>query len=99
MQNKLVEQRNEFDNIFHSIRDGVITYDTDLHIHFTNSSLLKMLHLPSEAGGRVYEGMMAGSIFNIYNEGQDILHKMLKQGGQHRGERADTSGFFYERGA
>jgi len=65
VQNKLVEQRNEFDNIFHSIRDGVITYDTDLHIHFTNSSLLKMLHLPSEAGGRVYEGMMAGSIFNI----------------------------------
>ena len=57
----------------------MITYDTDLHIHFTNSSLLKMLHLPSEAGGRVYEGMMAGSIFNIYNEGQDILHKMLKQ--------------------
>lgn len=79
VQNKLVEQRNEFDNISHSIRDGVITYDTDLHIHFTNSSLLKMLHLPSEAGGRVYEGMMAGSIFNIYNEGQDILHKMLKQ--------------------
>lgn len=79
VQNKLVEQRNEFDNIFHSIRDGVITYDTDLHIHFTNSSLLKMLHLPSEAGGRVYEGRMAGSIFNIYNEGQDILHKMLKQ--------------------
>lgn len=79
VQNKLVEQRNEFDNIFHSIRDGVITYDTDLHIHFTNSSLLKMLHLPSEAGGRIYEGMMAGSIFNIYNEGQDILHKMLKQ--------------------
>jgi len=36
VQNKLVEQRNEFDNVFHSIRDGVITYDTDLHIHFTN---------------------------------------------------------------
>ena len=66
VQNKLVEQRNEFDNIFHSIRDGVITYDTDLHIHFTNRSLLKMLHLPSESGGRNYEGMMAGSIFKIY---------------------------------
>ena len=78
-QTPLLVQNKLFDNIFHSIRDGVITYDTDLHIHFTNSSLLKMLHLPSEAGGRVYEGMMAGSIFNIYNEGQDILHKMLKQ--------------------
>ena len=30
VQNKLVEQRNEFDNVFHSIRDGVITYDTCL---------------------------------------------------------------------
>lgn len=79
VQNKLVEQRNEFDNVFHSIRDGVITYDTDLHIHFTNRSLLRMLHLPYESGGRFYEGMMAGSIFNIYNEGQDILHKMLKR--------------------
>ncbi len=79
VQNKLVEQRNEFDNVFHSIRDGVITYDTDLHIHFTNRSLLRMLHLPYESGGRFYEGMMAGSIFNIYHEGQNILHKMLKQ--------------------
>ncbi|GAA6256540.1 ABC transporter substrate binding protein [Bacteroides sp. f07] len=79
VQNKLVEQRNEFDNVFHSIRDGVITYDTDLHIHFTNRSLLRMLHLPYESGGRFYEGMMAGSIFNIYNEGQDILHEMLKR--------------------
>ncbi|MDE6986135.1 MAG: PAS domain-containing protein, partial [Bacteroides acidifaciens] len=79
VQNKLVEQRNEFDNVFHSIRDGVITYDTDLHIHFTNRSLLRMLHLPYESGGRFYEGMVAGSIFNIYHEGQNILHKMLKQ--------------------
>ena len=79
VQNKLVEQRNEFDNVFHSIRDGVITYDTDLHIHFTNRSLLQMLHLPYESGGRFYEGMMAGSIFKVYYNGQDILHKMLKQ--------------------
>lgn len=79
VQNKLVEQRNEFDNVFHSIRDGVITYDTDLHIHFTNRSLLRMLHLPYESGGRYHEGMMAGSIFKIYYNGQDILHEMLKQ--------------------
>lgn len=79
VQNKLVEQRNEFDNVFHSIRDGVITYDTDLHIHFTNRSLLEMLHLPSNSGGRVYEGMMAGSIFEIYHNGRDILNRMLKE--------------------
>lgn len=79
VQNKLVEQRNEFDNVFHSIRDGVITYDTDLHIHFTNRSLLQMLHLPSDSGGRLYEGMMAGSIFRIFHNGQDILRKMLQE--------------------
>lgn len=79
VQNKLVEQRNEFDNVFHSIRDGVITYDTDLHIHFTNRSLLEMLHLPSDAGGRLYEGMMYGNIFEIYYNGQDILEKMLRE--------------------
>ena len=38
-----------------------------------------MLHLPYESGGRFYEGMMAGSIFKIYYNGQDILHSMLKQ--------------------
>ena len=78
VQNKLVEQRNEFDNVFHSIRDGVITYDTDLHIHFTNRSLLQMLHLPYDSKC-FYEGMMAGSIFKIYYNGRDILHSMLKQ--------------------
>lgn len=79
VQNRLVEQRNEFDNVFHSIRDGVITYDVDLHIHFTNCSLLQMLHLPCESGGRQYEGMMASSIFKIYSGGQEILRQMLKQ--------------------
>ena len=53
----------------------IITYDTDLHIHFTNRSLLQMLHLPFDIGGRVYEGMMAGSIFKIYHNGQDILQQ------------------------
>lgn len=79
VQNKMVEQRNEFDNIFHSIRDGVITYDTDLHIHFTNRSLLKMLHLPYDSMSRPYEGMTAGSIFQIFYNGQDILHSILKE--------------------
>lgn len=78
VQNRLVEQRNEFDNVFHSIRDGVITYDTDFHIHFTNRSLLRMLHLPQEGDHRPYEGMVAGSIFKIYHDGREILYDMLK---------------------
>lgn len=79
IQNRLVAQRDEFDNVFHSIRDGVITYDTDFRIHFTNRSLLKMLHLPKDEATRPYEGLPAGSIFKIYNNGKEILRPMLKQ--------------------
>ena len=45
IQNRLVEQRDEFDNIFCSIRDGLITYDTDFRIHFVNRALMLMLEL------------------------------------------------------
>lgn len=79
IQNRLVAQRDEFDNVFHSIRDGVITYDTDLHIHFTNRSLLEMLHLPVGSEARPYEGLTAGSIFKIYLEGKDILQDILNK--------------------
>ncbi|MEY8705966.1 ABC transporter substrate binding protein [Bacteroides faecichinchillae] len=79
VQNKMVEQRNEFDNIFHSIRDGVITYDINLNIHFTNRSLLKMLHLPYDTPARPYEGMPAGSIFKIFYNGEEILRDMLNE--------------------
>lgn len=79
VQNRLVAQRNEFDNVFHSIREGVITYDTDFRIHFTNLSLLRMLHLPLDVTIRPYEGLPAGSIFKIYSNGKDVLHEMLKE--------------------
>ena len=66
-----MEQRDEFDNIFCSIRDGLITYDTDLRIHFVNRPLLQMLGLSSETyTSRFYEGQMAGSIFRIYMNGE-----------------------------
>ena len=57
----------------------MITYDTDFRIHFTNRSLLKMLHLPKDEAARPYEGLPAGSIFKIYNNGKEILRPMLKQ--------------------
>ena len=79
VQSRLVAQRDEFDNIFHSIRDGVITYDTDYNIHYTNRSLLDMLHLATDGSGRHYEGMPAGTLFRIYNGGSDILRPMLKK--------------------
>ena len=80
IQNRLVEQRDEFDNIFCSIRDGLITYDTDFRIHFVNRALMLMLELdPDTHTARYYEGQMAGSIFHIYSNGEDILQSLLKQ--------------------
>lgn len=80
IQHRLVEQRDEFDNIFCSIRDGLITYDTDLRIHFVNRPLLQMLGLSSETyTSHFYEGQMAGSIFRIYMNGENILQDLLKK--------------------
>lgn len=70
----------KLDNIFCSIRDGLITYDTDLRIHFVNRPLLQMLGLSSETyTSRFYEGQMAGSIFRIYMNGENILQDLLKK--------------------
>lgn len=79
VQSRLVAQRNEFDNIFDSIRDGLITYDTDFRIHFTNRSLLRMLNLPDDNKNRPYEGQPAGSIFRIHHQEKEILRSMLKR--------------------
>lgn len=80
VQHRLVEQRDEFDNIFCSIRDGLITYDTDLRIHFVNHALMKMLDLPIDTHvARYYEGQIAGSIFGIFVKGENILQTLLKQ--------------------
>lgn len=80
IQLRLVEQRNELDDIFYSIRDGIISYDSDLRIHFVNRSLRQMLGLPFEGHSvRSYEGQEAGSVFHIYLEGKNILIELLKQ--------------------
>ena len=80
VQHRLVEQRDEFDKIFCSIRDGLITYDTDLRIHFVNRALVEMLGLSSDTYmARSYEGQIAGSIFHIYMNGENILQTLLKQ--------------------
>lgn len=80
VQHRLVEQRDEFDDIFCSIRDGLITYDTDFRIHFVNRSLMRMLGLDPEVhAARYHEGQMAGSIFHIFKDGENILHELLKQ--------------------
>lgn len=80
IQHRLVEQRDEFDNIFCSIRDGLITYDTDLRIHFMNRPLMILLGLSPEVhSARYYEGQIAGSVFHIFINGKDVLQDLLKK--------------------
>ena len=80
IQHRLVEQRDDFDKIFCSIRDGLVTYDMDLRIHFVNRALVEMLGLPAEMyTTRPYEGQIAGSILHIYMNGENILQALLKQ--------------------
>lgn len=79
VQSRMVAQRDEFDHVFHSIRDGVITYDSDLRIHFINYSVLQILHLPLNETSRPYEGKAAGTICRLYNNGEEILIPMLER--------------------
>lgn len=77
LQQQLIEQRNEFNNIFSSIHDGLITYDPGLHIGYINRSLLKMLGLPTNLSEKMYKGKIAGSIFHIFKDGENILDDLL----------------------
>lgn len=81
IQERLVAQRNEFDNVFHSIRDMVVTYDKDLRIHFINNVLLKELELPVKTAhaSRPYEGQLTGSICVFMHNGENILPVLLKR--------------------
>lgn len=79
VQDKLVEQRDEFDNIVNSVTGGLITYDTDLRIHFVNNSLRRMLGLnATPEWERAYEGKMAGSIFEIYVNGENVSVRITR---------------------
>lgn len=61
IQHRLVEQRDEF-NIFCSIRDGLITYDTDLRIHLSTVRCYRCWDFLPKPIRPFYEGQMAGSI-------------------------------------
>jgi signal transduction histidine kinase/ABC-type uncharacterized transport system substrate-binding protein len=82
VQNHLVEQRNEFDNIFHSISEGIVTYDTHLRITFLNRAAQQMLGVKETVETsdteRPFEGLNAGSQSHIYHEQKEILIDMLK---------------------
>ena len=51
-----------------------------MHIHFVNRALAEMLGLSSDTYmARSYEGQVAGSIFHIYMNGENILPTLLEQ--------------------
>lgn len=74
LQEQLVKQRNEFNHIFCSFRDGLVTYGTDMKLHFINPAMLRMLALPTDEN---YEGRQAGTYLRILCNGEDILHKLI----------------------
>lgn len=82
IQERLVAQRNEFDNVFHSIRDGVITYDMDSRIHFVNKSALSALELAdpfSLLRERSYEGKLSEDVCVFIHDGENILPALLEK--------------------
>ncbi|NDV60246.1 sensor histidine kinase [Bacteroides sp. 519] len=82
VQNRLIAQRNEFDHIFHSIRDAVVTYGTDFRIHFVNKALLQMLNIQEDIDAvpsRPFEGQEAQTLIALYNNGTDILMPLLQK--------------------
>ncbi|NDW12424.1 PAS domain-containing protein [Bacteroides sp. 214] len=82
IQNRMVSQRDEFDNVFHSIRNGVVTYDSDYRVHFINKAMLQMLELSVEVNttnSRPYEGQLGTDILALVSNGEDILLQLLKR--------------------
>ena len=76
VQEQLVKQRNEFNHIFCSFRDGLVTYGADMELHFINPPMLRMLALPMDES---YEGRKVGTYLRIICNGQDILYKLIAQ--------------------
>ena len=76
LQEQLVKQRNEFNHIFCSFRDGLVTYGADLELHFINPAMLRMLALPLDES---YEKRKAGTYLRILCNGRDILHELIAQ--------------------
>ena len=81
IQERMVAQRNEFDNVFHSIRDAVITYDMDCRIHFVNHAMLQSLELDAAMSDntRPYEGQVSGCLCVFLHNGESILSKLLHE--------------------
>ena len=80
LQEQLVKQRDELDDIFCSIRDGLITYDLNMHIHIVNRPMLEMLQLPTDAESvQKYESQMAGSLLALMKDGRDLLLDSIRQ--------------------
>lgn len=78
VQNRLVEQRNEFDKVFHSIRDGVVTFDLDFKICFINRAFIELLHWTKAQEEVLSDQAVSNLFFEIIHEDKDILSDLLR---------------------
>lgn len=81
VQEKLLRQKEEFDNIFHSMSDCMATYTVESKIHYVNYTLRKLIrdeHFPiDELDSTKYNGLSAGTFYHIiYNE-KNILDELI----------------------
>jgi signal transduction histidine kinase len=79
IQSRLVEQRNEFNEVLSSLPDGIVTFDTNLKVHLMNHSFLRMLGKDNNGEGINYQNMDTSSIFHIHLNGEDITYALLKK--------------------
>lgn len=78
---KLFSQKEEFDNILHSMSDCLATYSIDKRLHYVNYSLRKLINggnFPiNEIEPEKFEGLPAGSIYSIIYEDKSVLEELL----------------------
>ena len=77
-QNYLVNQRNELDDLFQSINNALVAYDTNCKIRFVNKALLRMLKISHDRGVRTFEGLNGASLFDIYSCDKEILNEVIE---------------------
>ncbi len=79
IKDSLYKQRASYDDMYHSMTDCIITYDTSYHVNFVNKSLKNLLFETEDsiADGREYTGTDSDSLFYVYNEGRDILQELI----------------------
>lgn len=75
----LQEQRAIYDDMYHSMTECIIIYNTNYQVNFINKSLKNLLFETNDStiNGREYFGIDSDRLFYVYNGGRDILQELI----------------------